>query len=121
MVSLLDIKKKIDEALGPPAEGIKTLRELTSGETGKQLDHLLARVEKLSKDTSALPQILELFKIIERLGQQGYLKELDDILKHIPKGTAGRELVTELRKAIEMLSPKLDMLSNLAKVLMEKE
>lgn len=115
------IKEIFDKTFGPPAEGIKTLRELTSGETGKQLDHLLARVERLSKDTSALPQILELFKVIERLGQAGYLKELDSILQHIPKGASGKALVAELRKAVEELAPRLDELSNLAKVLMEKD
>lgn len=104
--------------------GLPPLQEVTSiltGPTGKQLDHLLARVERLSKDSSSLPQILELFKVIERLGQAGYLKELDDVLKHIPKGKEGQTLVVELRKAIDAIVPRLDQLANLAKVLMEKE
>lgn len=115
------LKELLDKTFGPPAEGIKTLREFTSGETGKQFERLLARVERISKDTSALPQVLELFKLIERLGQQGYLKELDDILKHIPKGKSGEALVVELRKAVEAIVPRLDKISNLARVLMEKE
>lgn len=115
------LKRLVDETFGPPKEGIKVLRELTSGETGKQLDKLLARVEKLSKDTSNLPQILELLKVVERLGQEGYLKELNDILKYLPKGQSGHAMVTELRKAIEELGPRLDKLSALATALMKKE
>jgi len=33
-------KKLMDQTFGTPAEGIKTLRELTGGETGKQLNLL---------------------------------------------------------------------------------
>lgn len=115
------MKEILDKTFGPPGEAIKMLREFTSGETGKQLDHLLARVERISKDSSSLPQILELFKVIERLGHAGYLKELDDILSKIPKGKSGQALVSELRKAIDAIVPRLDNISNLAKVLMEKE
>ena len=115
------IKKILDETFGTPAEGIKTMRELVGGETGKQLNLLLGRVERLSKDTSALPQVLELFKLIERCGQAGYLKDLNGILQNIPKGKTGQALITELRKAINEIVPRIDKLANLAKVLMAEK
>lgn len=115
------VKKLFDTTFGPPAEGIKTLRELTSGETGKQFNLLLVRVERLSKDTSALPQVLELFKLIERCGQAGYLKELDGILSNIPRGKVGQTMITELRKMVDEVLPRIDKLANLAKVLMKEE
>lgn len=114
-------KKLMDETFGTPAEGIKTLREFTSGEAGKQLDHLLARVERLSKDSSSLPQVLELFKLIERCGQAGYLKDLNGILGNIPRGKAGQTMITELRKMVDEVIPRIDKLSSLARVLIEKE
>ena len=118
---VMGIKKMFDSTFGPPGEGLKTVREIVGGETGKQLNLLLARVERLSKDTSALPQVLELFKLIERCGQAGYLKELDSVLAHIPKGKSGQALITELRKAINEIVPRIDKLANLAKVLMEEK
>ncbi len=118
---MVGLKKFFDETFGTPAEGIKTLRELTGGETGKQLNLLLARVERLSKDSSSLPQVLELFKLIERCGQAGYLKDLNGILQNIPRGKTGQALIAELRKAIDEIVPRIDKLANLAKVLMEKD
>jgi hypothetical protein len=115
------LKKMFDETFGTPAEGIKTLREFTSGETGKQLNLLLAKVERLSKDSSSLPQVLELFKLIERCGQAGYLKDLNGILKNLPRGKSGQTMVTELRKMVDEVVPRLDHLSALARTLMEKE
>jgi len=115
------LKKMMDATFGTPAEGIKTLRELTGGETGKQLNLLLARVERLSKGSSSLPQVLELFKLIERCGQAGYLKDLNGILQNLPRGKAGQVLLTELRKMVDEAIPRIDKLANLAKVLMEKD
>jgi len=115
------IKEMFDKTFGTPAEGLKTLREFASGETGKQFTLLLARVERLSKDSSSLPQVLELFKVIERCGQAGYLKDLNGILQNIPRGKTGQALIAELRKAIDEIAPRIDKLANLAKVLMGKE
>jgi len=115
------LKKMFDQTFGTPAEGLKTLRELTGGETGKQLNLLLARVERLSKDSSALPQVLELFKLIERCGQAGYLKDLNGVLQNIPKGKSGQTMVAELRKMIDEIIPRIDKFASLAKVLMEEK
>lgn len=106
----MQIKGLFDKTFGPPAEGIKLVREITSGETGKNLDRLLARVERISKDSSALPQVLELFKVIERLGQAGYLKELDDILQKLPRGKNQQLLLSGLYLRLDKLFALLQSL-----------
>jgi len=115
------IKKILDETFGPPQEGFKVVREITTGETSRRLDRLLLRIERISKDTSNIPQVIELLKLIQEMNQSGALDKLTSLLQAIPKGKTGQTLVTELRKAIAELAPRLDQLSNLAKVLLEKE
>lgn len=116
-----NLKKLMDGAFGPPQEGIKVLREFTSGETSRKLDKLLARIERISKDTSAIPQVIELLKLIQEMNETGALDKLITLLQAVPKGKTGQALVVELRKVVEELAPRLDKLSSLAKVLMEKE
>lgn len=115
------LKKLFDNTFGPPAEGIKILHEFTSGETSRKLDRLLARIERISKDASNIPQVIELLKLIQEMNETGALDKLITLLKIIPKGKSGEVMVIELRKAITELAPRLDQLSNLAKVLLEKE
>jgi len=115
------LKQLLDSTFGPPQEGIKVLKELTTGETSRRLDKLLLRVERISKDTSAIPQVIELLKLIQEMNRTGALDKLITLLQSIPKGKSGQTLVVELRKAITEIAPRLDKLSNLAKVLLEKE
>jgi len=98
------LKQLLDSTFGPPQEGVKVLKELTTGETSRRLDKLLLRVERLSKDSSAIPQVIELLKLIQEMNRTGVLDKLITLLQSIPK-----------------ISPRLDKLSNLAKVLLEKE
>lgn len=116
-----NIKKFFDATVGPPQEGIKLLRELTGGETGQKLDKLLSRVEHISKDASALPEILELLKLIEQMNKSGALDKLITLLSNLPKGKQGQVLVTELGKVMAELGPRLDKLSALASTLLGKE
>lgn len=115
------LKEAFDKAFGPPAEGIKVLRELTTGETSHKLDKLLSRVERISKDTSAIPQVIELLKLIQEMNKSGVLDKLITLLSNLPKGKSGQVLVTELSKVMAELGPRLDKLSSLASVLLGKE
>jgi Ca2+-binding EF-hand superfamily protein len=110
---------RFEEKFGLPP--LKDVTTLLSGPTGKRIDSLITRLEKLSQDKSAIVEVLELLKLIQQMDTAGTLDKLNELLKNIPKGKTGQELVSELRKAITELSPRLDRLTNLAKVLMEKE
>jgi len=115
------LKHLLDSTFGPPQEGIKVLKELTTGETSRRLDKLLLRVERLSKDSSVIPQIIELLKLIQEMNQTGALDKLISLLQSIPKGKTGQTLVVELRKAINELMPRLDKLSALVSTLMKED
>jgi len=115
------LKQLLDSTFGPPQEGIRILKELTTGETSRRLDKLLLRIERISRDSSNLSQVIELLKLVEKMSKDGTLDKLNSLLQSIPKGKTGQTLVVELRKAITEIAPRLDKLSNLAKVLLKKE
>ena len=116
-----DLKKTLDESFGSPREGIRLLSEFTSGESGKKLDRLLSKIENISKDSSNIPQVIELLKLIQQMNQTGALDKLIKLLGSIPKGKSGEAMVTELRKVITEIVPRLDKLSALASALMKED
>jgi uncharacterized protein YjgD (DUF1641 family) len=107
--------KRFEDKLGlPPLEEVTSL---LTGPTGKRIDTLVTRLEKLSQDKSAIKEVLELLKLIQQMDNAGTLDKLNDLLKNIPKGKTGQVLVSELRQAITQLAPRLDKLSALASAL----
>jgi uncharacterized protein YjgD (DUF1641 family) len=82
---------------------------------------LLLRIERISRDSSNLSQVIELLKLVEKMSKDGTLDKLNSILQNIPKGKTGQALITELRKAISEISPRLDKLSALASALLKED
>jgi uncharacterized phage infection (PIP) family protein YhgE len=111
--------KRFEDKLGLPP--LQEVTSLLSGPTGKRVDSLITRLEKLSQDKTAITEVLELLKLIQQMDNAGTLDKLNELLKNIPKGKGGQALVSELRQAITQLAPRLDKLSALASALMKED
>lgn len=103
--------------------GLPPLKEITtilSGDNGRQINSILSKLEKISHDQSAIVEAIALLRVVQELGRTGDLERLDSILKNIPHGKEGQELISEVRKLLTDLSEKLDKLSSLATTLLSK-
>ena len=118
---ITEAKKAIDEAFGSPKEALAVMREITSGERGKQLDSILTRITQLSKNGSMITEAVKLLELINELGKSGNLARLDSILKSLPQGKTGQTMLTDARKILEGLSDKLEKLTGLAETIMKAE
>lgn len=110
--------KQFEERMGLPS--LKEVTSLLSGPTGKRIDNLITRLEKLSQDKSTIVQVIELLNLIQQMDNAGTLDKLNELLRNLPRGKSGQALVLELRKAIAELGPRLDKLSDLASTLMKE-
>ena len=118
---VMKVKEALDRAFVAPGEGLSTLNQLLNSDVIHKLDKLLLQVERISKDSSSLPQVIELLKLIQQMNETGALDKLNKLLQAIPKGKSGEAMVTELRKVITELVPRLDKLSSLVSTLLREE
>lgn len=107
----MGIREQIEKQFGlPPLEKIE---KLTSGETGDKLNKLLARFQRLSKNTSNLPQIIELLNLIIKMDERGVFEKLAPFV---------RDLVTLTQsKTAKDLLEKIDKLSAIADNILKGE
>ena len=113
-MSFESIKKALDESFGTPTEGIKTIRSILTGDTGKRIDSLLGRIERLSANSESLPQVIELLKLVKELDDNGTLARVETMMKKLPSGRSGAVILTEIRSIADILETKVDKLSDLA-------
>ena len=96
---------RLEQRLGLPP--LKEMSDMMTDEKIKQLGALLAKLDKLSKDTSAIKDMVVLLQLIKELDQQGTLGRLDSLLKElgpITKGQTAAKLVEKLGKIEKTIS-----------------
>ena len=102
--------RRLEQALGLP--DLDKVLPLVQGESGKRVERLLARVERLSKDSAGLGQAVELLKLVERLDKEGTLQRLDELLKDLAplmKSKTAHEMVARLGQLGDLLGgPKAE-------------
>lgn len=113
--TLKDLERKFGL---PPITEVTTL---LSGDNGKKINSILAKLDRLAQNKEALREAISLLELVQEMGRTGDLERLDSILSNLPKGKSGQAMLTQVRKLISELSEKLDKLSNLATTLMERE
>jgi len=100
--------ERLEERFGfPPLDDVK---KLVTGDTGKRVNLLVARLERMSKDSSGILGAVELLKLVRELDQQGTLQRLLDLLKElspIVKGKQAGILIERLGKLETMLQSLL--------------
>ena len=111
--------KELERRLGLPS--LVDVTSLLSGDSGKRIDSILTKLEKLSSNQDALKEAVTLLQLVKELGQTGDLAHLDSILKNIPKGKTGQNMLIEVRHLISEISDKLDKVSNLATTILKSE
>lgn len=96
--------------------GLPSLREvsaLLSGINLKRLDSLLAKLERLSKDST---NAVDLLREIHQMDKDGTLGRLEHVLTLLPKGKDNANLLQLLKE----LGPRLDKLTQLADALLKE-
>ena len=83
------IKKKIEETYGLPK--FESISELAVGESGKRINILLGRLERLSRDRQGLEMALELLKQVERMNETGSLERLIELSRDLVSLTKGKK------------------------------
>ena len=73
--------KEIERRLGLPP--LSEIADLLSGERGRLLDRVLARVERLSKSASP-KDVAQILGLLKELDERGVLERLDRILSKLP-------------------------------------
>ena len=119
MVMPTSFLQKVEEKFGLPK--ITEVTNLLTGEGGKRIDAILTRLEKLSKNNESLKDAIELLKVVEQLNHSGGLDKLDSVLSKLPKGKNQQTIIVELQKLLSGLDSKLEKISKLAKMILEKE
>lgn len=111
--------RELEKKMGLPP--LTEMLGLVSGENGKRMNIMLGRLEKLAGNMDSLREAIQLLRLVQELGREGYLKQLDSILEHIPKGKGGEVMISELRQIIVIFSEKIDKLSKVASQLLSKD
>lgn len=100
--------KRLEKSLGiPPIEDIK---ELLQGETGARIMAILSRLEKLSKESSMIPQVVRLLELVQELDKSGALERLNQVLSQLPKGKQGTAMISGIRELLDRVEPQLALL-----------
>ena len=99
----------IEKRLGLPP--LEQALGLVQGPTGKRIESLLGRLERLAKDGS-LPQMIALLKMVQEMDKQGTLQRLESVLKLLPTGKSAQSSVALVQLLAQQV-PKLDRLIGL--------
>lgn len=107
--------------------------KIVTGPTGKRVDGLLDRLERISKDGASVQGAKELLTLVLELDKSGGLERLDRILSALPQGNDSAILLKEINKLIKAegfqelldilkkLLDRMDTFSEFLKVLKEPE
>lgn len=110
---------RLEDKLGLPP--IREITKILSGDSGKRIEAIIGKLEKLGNNQETLLAATKLMEMIHAMGQLGELDKLDSILKGLPKGKAGATLVAQLTELLNGLDSKLDKLNSLATKIMSSE
>lgn len=110
------VLERLEKKVGLPP--LRDISKILSGEGGKRIDTILARLERLSNNQEALVEARKLMEVIHAMGMTGDLERLDSILKNMPHGRAGATLISSLKDMLADLIPKLEKFSALAERIM---
>jgi hypothetical protein len=113
------VLSKFQEKLGLP--DFHEVNEMLTGESGKRIDNILSRLEKLSSNAESLKSAIDLLKIVRDLNGNGGLEKLDSILTKLPRGKNQAATIAELSKLLAGLEAKLDKVADLAKMILNEE
>ena len=119
MVMPASFLQRVEEKFGLPK--LAEVTNLLTGEGGKRLDTILTKLERLSSNQGAIKDAIELLKVVEQLNQSGGLDKLDSVLSKLPRGKNQQAIIAELQKLLSGLDSKIDRISNLAKMILERE
>lgn len=91
---------KLERKLGLPK--LAEMTSLLSGDSGKRLEGIIGKLEKLSESDKNLQEIATLLNTIERLDQSGALVRLDDILKELVVLSKSKSMKSAVDAAIQL-------------------
>ena len=80
--------------------------DLATGPTGKRINTLLGRLERLSQDKEGLERAIDLLKQVERMDDKGALTRLDALLrdlKPLVTGKGAKGVLSRLDKLDQVL------------------
>ena len=101
MPSLRDL---IEQRLGLPK--LEDITQLASGDTGKRIDSILSKLERLSRDSEGLRNAIELLNLVKDLDQRGSLVKLNELVKNLNsllKSPIARRLSQNIDKVGELV------------------
>ena len=93
------LRQKVEQQYGLPK--LESVVGLTTGESGKRLNTLLGRLERLSKDKQSLEVAAQLLQKVEGMNSSGSLDKLLELTKELnslAKGRQGQKLLERLDK-----------------------
>ena len=99
--------REIEKKLGLP--NLSLVHDLMTGEKGKQLDRILSRLERLSKNPSTKDVVIILDRLKE-LDERGALERVDRILSKIPPLTKGD--ITKILQRLERAERILEVVES---------
>lgn len=110
---------RFEEKLGLPP--LREISNILSGDGGKRIETILGKLEKLGSNQEVLIQATKLMEMIHTMGQLGELDKLDSILKSLPKGKTGANIVSQVAEILKGLDSKIEKLNTLATKIMTRE
>lgn len=103
--------------------GLPPLREVTkilSGDSSKRIEALLGKLEKLGENRGVLVEAIKLMEMVHAMAQSGELDKLESILKSLPKGKSGENMVAQVKQILDGLEGKIEKLTKLAQDILSK-
>jgi len=100
----MGVLNSLEKRLGLPP--LQEMTELISGSTGKRVESVVCRLEKLSQNGTVLKDTIALLQMIREMDEAGTLQRLLELLKEL-KGKQATEMLARLDRMVSVLGSLL--------------
>ena len=107
MSSILDKVAGLGEKMGLPP--IRQVLGMLEGDSGKRLERLVVKLEKLAQDSAGLMNATQLLTLVCKMHEDGSLEKLDELLKDL-MALSKSKTATALLEKVESMAPMLGKL-----------